>query len=398
MSRGSCAAGLASLAIVSLSELMNERPWLLSIFFFAITLDLVLDLRAGRNRRDLWLLPALFVLWANTHIQFVYGLFLLFLACAAPLVDRLPWFAADQGPAARAGTPQWRQLAAVATACLLATFVNPYHERLYGVVLAYARSTGLNNVIIEFLPLSFRNPADWTLLVLTLLAAFHLGKRGRFSSFDAGLLAASAYLSFHSRRDAWFMTLSTLAILTNQAAAHASLPPVRSKFTRPQLVGLATCVGAVLIVLGWRCNVTRLGLKHAEALDYPVAAVSFVESKGFRGPLYNTLEWGGYLIWRLPELPVSLDGRTDVHGETRVIRGVSTWGGSPYWRLDPELASSRLVIGPVGTPLMSLLQTDPRFELVFQNPQAMVYIARSKQEKQTDGPSKRDVAQAKAIR
>ena len=38
--------------------------------------------------RWLWGLPVLFCLWANVHIQFVYGLLLLGLACAAPYVDR----------------------------------------------------------------------------------------------------------------------------------------------------------------------------------------------------------------------------------------------------------------------------------------------------------------------
>ncbi len=69
--------------------LMNERPWLFTLLFFTLTLDSVLDLRAGRSGPSIWILPILYALWANLHIQFIYGLFILGLACAAPCIDRL---------------------------------------------------------------------------------------------------------------------------------------------------------------------------------------------------------------------------------------------------------------------------------------------------------------------
>ena len=356
---------------------MNERPWLLTILFYTLSLDLVLDLRAGRSRRDIWLLPALFTLWANTHIQFVYGLFLLVLACAAPMVDLLPWFTEDRGHSARACSRQWWQLGAVTLACILATLLNPYHFHIYGVVIDFALTTGLNNVIVELLPLSFRSVADWSLLVLVLLATFHLGRQHQFSSFDVGLLVASAYFSFHSRRDGWFTVLAALAVLTNKECEASSRVPARCRLTGIHILGLASCVGVVLVVLGWWCSVTKRGLDQSEAFDYPAKAACFVESKGYGGPLYNNYEWGGYLIWRLRQLPVSLDGRAGVHGESRVIRFLHTWGGRPDWNSDPELNSARLVIGPTQAPLMSLLRTDPRFELVYEDRHTMIYTAHS---------------------
>jgi GNAT superfamily N-acetyltransferase len=78
--RFAVALGLVGAALLALLPLMNERPWLFTILFSALTLDVVLDLRAGRSTRAAWLLPPLFALWANLHIQFVYGLFLLALA------------------------------------------------------------------------------------------------------------------------------------------------------------------------------------------------------------------------------------------------------------------------------------------------------------------------------
>src|SRR5262245_14990013 len=77
-------AGLAALAVV---PLLNERPWLFTILFTIFTLEVVLDLREGRHSLWFWLLPLVYVLWANVHIQFVYGFVILGIGCAAPLLD-----------------------------------------------------------------------------------------------------------------------------------------------------------------------------------------------------------------------------------------------------------------------------------------------------------------------
>ena len=80
--------GLMTLSAIALTKVFTPRPWLLTILFFAITLEIVLSLREGKRSPWFWYLPLLYVLWANTHIQFIYGLGLLGLACVAPLLDQ----------------------------------------------------------------------------------------------------------------------------------------------------------------------------------------------------------------------------------------------------------------------------------------------------------------------
>src|SRR5205814_1573988 len=68
---------LTGLTVLGAAMLFKERPWLVTILFSVFTLDAVLDLRDGRRGLLFWLLPPVFALWANIHIQFVYGLMLL---------------------------------------------------------------------------------------------------------------------------------------------------------------------------------------------------------------------------------------------------------------------------------------------------------------------------------
>jgi len=81
------ATALVGLAFFALVPLLNERTWLFTLLFSTLTLDAILDLRAGEGTRAAWLLPPLYALWANLHIQFIYGLSLLALGCVAPLID-----------------------------------------------------------------------------------------------------------------------------------------------------------------------------------------------------------------------------------------------------------------------------------------------------------------------
>jgi len=96
----------------------------------------------------------------------------------------------------------------------------------------------------------------------------------------------------------------------------------------------------------------------------------------YSGPLYNHYNWGGYLIRHLPHLLVSMDGRNQIYGDERVERSIKTWNGARDWADDPELSQARLVIADVNMPLASLLRCDKRFNLVYEDDVAALFIAK----------------------
>jgi hypothetical protein len=109
---------------------------------------------------------------------------------------------------------------------------------------------------------------------------------------------------------------------------------------------------------------------------FPEAAVQFVNQHHLTGPLFNDLSWGGYLLWRLPQLPVALDGRTNVYGEDRILRYSDVWKGKPGWDSDPDLTRANLVITPRDAAIASLLRNSPQFAVVYEDPQAVVFQRR----------------------
>ncbi len=117
---------LAGVGVSVISVLFDERPWLFTILFTILTLDVILDMREGRSNGFFWLLPVVYALWANLHIQFVYGLGVLTLACVAPVLDRVLRRGAFGEAPASFDSPAWRRLLLLTNLCLLATVLNPY--------------------------------------------------------------------------------------------------------------------------------------------------------------------------------------------------------------------------------------------------------------------------------
>jgi hypothetical protein len=204
-------AALVPAAAIALTPLLvGERPGLFTILFVALTLDAVLRLREGTASWTVWLLPLCYALWANIHIQFVHGLFLLGLACAAPLADRVLRLGRRTPNADTWGSRGWWKLVALAAACFLATLANPYHVGIYSVVLEYGRQTETYQLFPELRAKDFRELSDWVVLGLTGAAGYALGRRQRLSAFDLLLAAAAIYFSFHAKHDLWFVVLAPL--------------------------------------------------------------------------------------------------------------------------------------------------------------------------------------------
>jgi hypothetical protein len=108
---------------------------------------------------------------------------------------------------------------------------------------------------------------------------------------------------------------------------------------------------------------------------YPVQASAFVREHRPPGPLFNDFDWGGYLIWAVPEYPVSIDGRTNLYGNDRVLRNFHTLIGEGDWENDPDLRTAHLVILPAKKwPLVELLRRSKDWTVAYEDQAAVVFI------------------------
>ena len=359
-----------AVALAAMSNLFTPRPWLFSILFLTVELSILFHVRRTDEFTPLLALPPLFVLWANLHIQFVYGLAVLGLFLIEVLLSRVP--SLSLYPRQRANI-SLRRLSLVFFACLIATLITPYHFRLYTPIFEYIGQTGVFQIVLELLPLTYRAPKDWLVIGSAIVAAFVLGWQRAWLPFPTLLLLMGTFLAFRARRDVWVLVVGALFIISEFGRFVRTEPSFG--FTKLRIISVVVALTVPIYFIGLRRQISEQQLERVVEQRFPVSAVKFINQKNYSGPLYNPFVWGGYLIWNLRRLPVSMDGRTNLHGDQRILRSVNTWSGLKGWESDPELMKARLVIGGANHALTNLIRTNSRFKLVYEDDIASVFVA-----------------------
>ena len=347
-----------------MGHLFTPRPWLFTILFFVLEIDILMRVRRTGRLRELAWLPLIFLSWSNIHIQFIDGLVVLGIA----LVEAV---------ATRKGIGEKTQLgigpaAAALGASLVATLANPFGWHIYHVAYDLASQPGVLNKINELKAIPFRDMTDWSILAMTLISTAILSRARTLRIFESGLLAFAIFVGFRSQRDVWVIAAAVIAILAS------SLPARKAKAIQlPRFATVLAAMVAALIVLGgfrlMKLNNTKLETQ-VEA-TYPVKAVAAIQANGYPGPLFNDFNWGGYLIWSL-RMPVSIDGRAAFYGDQAIDRSVATWGAETAWNTDPLLKQARIIIGPAKGSLIQVLRLDSAYRLVYEDKIAAVFIRR----------------------
>ena len=349
------------------------RPVYFSMVFFCVTLTLLLEAnRDGRIQRLYWL-PLIFFIWANLHIQFIYGLFLVGLLMATTIVQRLAsaWNVQPKLliPAKLPAIP----LVAVFAACVLATLIGPNFYHPYVAVVEYSKAKFTYNVIIELQPLNFRGYGHYVELALAAFGFFAIGWRKKLDLFKLALLTICSVVAFRTLRDAWFLAIPAAACIADFPA-----PPEEADRSENWLenLGLAAAVAVLLVVVARGTGFTTRELDLAISNTYPVNAVNFLRRNPQPGPLYNNLGWGGFLMWYMPDFPVAVDGRNDLYGDQLDELFYASQSAEASYATDPYLNEAGVVLLAADLPLAKVLTADPRFRLIYQDALAVVYVRR----------------------
>lgn len=352
---------------------LMPRPVFFSMTLFTVVLTLLLEAnRTGRVQLLYWL-PLLFVVWANLHIQFIYGLFLVGLFAGVNIAQRLVahWRIAPDillAPTLPAAT-----LAAIFGTCVVASCIGPYSYHLFPVVFEYSKAKVPYTIIRELQPINFRAGSHYMQLLLTGAGFFALGRSKKIDPFKLVLLTIATVVAYRTMRDSWFICIPAAATMADFPTDEAVCDREESWAER---VGLAAFVALALVLFARNTDFNQSGLDTAISSMYPVKAVNFLRRNPPPGPLYNNLNWGGFLTWYMPDYPVAIDGRNDLYGDELDRLFYESENGAPSYGSDPYLNEAGVVLLERGLPLANLLISDPRFSLVYQDRLAALFVKR----------------------
>src|SRR5690242_8598800 len=243
--------GLTALALVAMTRIWSPRPWLFTILFFCIELNVLVSVRRSRKFKHLlWLLP-LFALWANLHIQFLYGFCVLAAAAVEEPLARLlrnHWSDSDTD---KPLPLRWMVLILIGS--MLAIMINPYHFHIYSVLLDTMRLGDLYRLVSELQSLPFRSFPDWLVLLLVLGAAFVMGRAKKVSPFWLLLFVGTTFVSFRGNRDVWFVVIVAATIIARYAgegrARQDQLSGEPNRYLSGRLLIVVCLVTALLLAL-----------------------------------------------------------------------------------------------------------------------------------------------------
>lgn len=343
------------------------RPQVLTALFLAITILLVTRHKAGHTRA-LWLLPPLFALWVNLHGGYVIGLVILGIA----VVGETAALVIGQKAA------PIKPLLVVSVLGGLATLLSPNGLDALWYPFTYAGTgNGSMRHISEWQSPNFHDPSFLIFGASVLfLALVGLGRRplGPTEVLWSLLFTLMALTSL--RHIPLYAIVVTPLIAGRLATEAPWLARPLAEWRRPALLALAwPMLLAGLLVQAHQAQATggaQLGATAGDA-QYPREAVAYLREHGTGARLFNEYHWGGYLIDQVPELPVFIDGRADVHGDALIDRYVRVTRLLPGWREVLDEYGVTLALVEKGKPLDTALAAQTGWEPVLTGAVERIY-------------------------
>ena len=327
----------------TLASFATVRPQVLSWLFLGALIAILIGLRP-RHRLRPWLVPGLFIIWANVHGLWVVGLAVLSVYVAFTVLGRTPF------------APQRQTALGIAAASLIGTALTPagFGGLLYP--LRYLRQDDWGTAFIaEWQAANITDPRQWGLFVL-IAATLALGWRGSRGWLTPvallGLLAG--VIAVRNQPLTAILTLPMLAIVLDAWLRVSPRVPTASAGTRRvmEMLVAAVVVFAIVIIL----PVVASGKVDR---TFPVAAFDRLIAAH---PSTRTLveyDWAGYAIHRLDQTggSVFIDGRSDMYPRSVFEDYLTMRSAESGWEALASDYGVETIVMPPSAPIAAVTPT-----------------------------------------
>ena len=341
------------------SALIGQVHWIarphLTSFLFSIVLLGWLD---SEKVRPWWHFGLLFLLWANLHAGFLFGIFLIGVWFVGEVMDA--WL----DPVNRAaGLRRARGLIIAGVVATLVSFVNAYGPGLHAHALGNLSDTYMKDHTNEFMSPDFHalSPKFFLIAVLAILGAALAFPR-RMSMPRTLVITATVGLSLIAGRNIALFAITGFALGVVHVAPIWDRVALRARRLREfgtiARAGSTTpwVAGAFGLVLVMGFAGSRIGIPDGfEASAFPVSIVREARAADLRGRIFNDFRYGGYMQYAWPEQKIFIDGTTDVYGGQHQRAYINVLAMVPGWSDSLDTWKVDLVLLPVRAPLATEL-------------------------------------------
>jgi hypothetical protein len=366
-----CKAGpVASGAVTAWAALATTvvwgvRPQILTVLLVSIWL-LILE-RSEKNPKILWWTLPLTLLWINLHGGAILGPGFLGLFIVGEILERI----LSSSPVNATGRLRWLSFALLANVAVLC--LNPNGPALLWYPLQTLR---VQSYISEWASPNFHS-ADYRaflLLVLATFAAFAFSQqRPRYR--DVLLFVATATPALSSVRMIPLFVLVAAPVVSRwlgDCFATLATPKLR-RHKQPAFFHALILSGMIVFATVHTLQVIRRQ-PQAEAAHFPAGAVAYLRQHPPAGNIFNHYDWGGYLIFKLyPAIPVFVDGRTEVYGDSMMRDFFHAYYLRNTWQEPLSRWKVSTLVVPPASALSSALSESREWSLSYQDSVAAIF-------------------------
>ena len=278
----------------------GERPQLFS-FFFASLLFLSLD-NFKRTNCSLWLysVPLTILFWSNCHGGVILGAILLSIYAISEVIEsRLHINDTRNGS---------MSLLIVIAVSILITLITPAGISKYFCVFLQ-QGTELQKRTSEYIsPLRLLKSSVtaliyyWTLLLVSVPALYKLTRDKEMQKVLTVLFLLVISLTS-------FRYIPFFIFIAGPYIASA-MSKLTGRFRLNGDLSHAFVISVSIFALINGIHNGRVFQKGINEERFPVSSVNLIKQSGIRGKMFNTMNWGGYILWQLyPKIHIFIDGR-----------------------------------------------------------------------------------------
>jgi hypothetical protein len=358
-----------------LISLVTVRTLIFTYPLFLIMLVLTHQMSTGLPRWR-WIVPPLFVLWANLHPGFIAGLGILGIWAAVEILARH----LTNGRSVVGARPSTREIVLLVILGGLATLLNPYGLTLWSFLRETAFAARPD--ISEWQPLVLMTSYGLSYAAFVALALWGIiySRRPRRAALMA-VLSVTALLPLVAIRH------TPLAALAITALAGEHIADAWGRWASPrQAPGLlrdlspawfaAAALGAALLLGGSSLpRFSCIRITPGIGGSYPARAVGFLKQSGVAGNLAIDFDWGEYALYHLsPTVKVSVDGRREtMYSRSLYIENLAFMFGRRNWDALLQRPETHLALVKTGFPTFNLMKLQPGWRLIYQDSLASVF-------------------------
>ena len=315
-----------SLLFCYISILLVVKPFTITVrpFYYSSVLLLALTYVLSYKKNLIKFFPVFFAFWANVHADFVIALFIFGSYSLNQFINKVKQVINSSKPISKNTYIKiLTESFGILFLSVTATLINPFGIELWKTLAGEIAQPVRKYAVAEWKYLNTNLMPIWYIFIISVIMAINLVSSISYYKRNKNAVgiwypALSTIFYLLSIKSVYFIRILALVSFPSVISEigtiindiKKTLKPGRLKFPKGTLLFLVILLFIIashdfIYNFDKSNNFERLSYSR----KYPYNAVMYIKDNPISGNMWNRYEWGGYLIWQLPEHKTFIDGR-----------------------------------------------------------------------------------------